>query len=162
MKDLVLKKKSELEEHRRRAHLIGEEGYSDEFNIEAIESGKFICRLLDILCLVRCAPCLQIIRQTTSSTFALYSTGAIDPALVLEQIEAHIATVKDEAFSRKDILEKVERFLNACEEEAWLEDYNKVWMMANLIFSCASHVCFLDNCCFLLFATNDFYLEYLG
>ncbi|VAH78963.1 unnamed protein product [Triticum turgidum subsp. durum] len=89
MKDLVLKKKSELEEHRRRAHLIGEEGYSDEFNIEAIES------------------------------------GAIDPALVLEQIEAHIATVKDEAFSRKDILEKVERFLNACEEEAWLEDYNK-------------------------------------
>ncbi|VAH78968.1 unnamed protein product [Triticum turgidum subsp. durum] len=125
MKDLVLKKKSELEEHRRRAHLIGEEGYSDEFNIEAIESGKFICRLLDILCLVRCAPCLQIIRQTTSSTFALYSTGAIDPALVLEQIEAHIATVKDEAFSRKDILEKVERFLNACEEEAWLEDYNK-------------------------------------
>ncbi|KAM0861991.1 hypothetical protein ACQ4PT_045540 [Festuca glaucescens] len=89
MKDLVLKKKSELEEHRRRAHLVGEEGYSDEFNIEAIES------------------------------------GAIDPALVLEQIEAHIATVKDEAFSRKDILEKVERFLNACEEEAWLEDYNK-------------------------------------
>ncbi|KAM0892429.1 hypothetical protein ACQ4PT_025742 [Festuca glaucescens] len=76
-------------EHRRRAHLVGEEGYSDEFNIEAIES------------------------------------GAIDPALVLEQIEAHIATVKDEAFSRKDILEKVERFLNACEEEAWLEDYNK-------------------------------------
>lgn len=40
MKDLVLKKKSELEEHRRRAHLIGEDGYSDEFNIEAIESGK--------------------------------------------------------------------------------------------------------------------------
>lgn len=44
---------------------------------------------------------------------------------MLEQIEAHIATVKEEAFSRKDILEKVERWLNACEEEAWLEDYNK-------------------------------------
>ncbi|KAM0892431.1 hypothetical protein ACQ4PT_025742 [Festuca glaucescens] len=71
------------------SYVEAEEGYSDEFNIEAIES------------------------------------GAIDPALVLEQIEAHIATVKDEAFSRKDILEKVERFLNACEEEAWLEDYNK-------------------------------------
>lgn len=82
--------------------------------------------------------------------------------MVLEQIEAHIATVKDEAFSRKDILEKVERFLNACEEEAWLEDYNKVWMLANLIFSCALYVCFSDNCCSLLFATNDFYLEYLG
>jgi F-type H+-transporting ATPase subunit beta/protein regulator of cytokinesis 1 len=55
-----------------------------------------------------------------------FCTGAVDPALVLEQIEAHIATVKEEAFSRKDILEKVERWLNACEEEAWLEDYNKV------------------------------------
>ncbi|CAL4974688.1 unnamed protein product [Urochloa decumbens] len=89
MKDLVLKKKTELEEHRRRAHLIGEEGYAAEFSTEAIEA------------------------------------GAVDPALVLEQIEAYIATVKEEAFSRKDILEKVERWLNACEEEAWLEDYNK-------------------------------------
>uniref|UniRef100_A0A0E0JMK1 Microtubule-associated protein MAP65-1a n=1 Tax=Oryza punctata TaxID=4537 RepID=A0A0E0JMK1_ORYPU len=89
MKDLVLKKKAELEEHRRRAHLVGEEGYAAEFSIEAIEA------------------------------------GAIDPSLVLEQIEAHIATVKEEAFSRKDILEKVERWQNACEEEAWLEDYNK-------------------------------------
>jgi hypothetical protein len=75
------------------------------------------------------------------------STGAIDPALVLEQIEAHIATVKDEAFSRKDILEKVERFLNACEEEAWLEDYNKVRMLVNFICNFSSHICFLDNDC---------------
>ncbi|PWZ53542.1 DNA-directed RNA polymerase II subunit RPB2 [Zea mays] len=80
MKDLVLKKKTELEEHRRRAHLISEEGYAAEFSDEVIEA------------------------------------GVVDPALVLEQIEAHIATVKEEAFSRKDILEKVERWLNACEE----------------------------------------------
>ncbi|RLN34208.1 hypothetical protein C2845_PM03G20700 [Panicum miliaceum] len=89
MKGLVFKKETELEENRRRAHLIGEEGYAAEFSTEAIEA------------------------------------GAVDPALVLEQIESHIATVREEAFSRKDILEKVERWLNACEEEAWLEDYNK-------------------------------------
>ena len=40
MKDLVLKKKTELEEHRRRAHLICEEGYAAEFSTEAIEAGK--------------------------------------------------------------------------------------------------------------------------
>jgi Ase1/PRC1/MAP65 family protein len=41
MKDLVLKKKTELEEHRRRrAHLIGEKGYAAEFSTEAIEAGK--------------------------------------------------------------------------------------------------------------------------
>ncbi|VAH10918.1 unnamed protein product [Triticum turgidum subsp. durum] len=89
MKDLVLKKQTELEEHRRRAHLVGDEHYETQFNIEAIEA------------------------------------GAIDTSLLLEQIEAYIATVKEDAFSRKDILERVERWLNACEEEAWLEDYSK-------------------------------------
>ena len=69
---------------------------------------------------------------TSSSTlYFFFFTGAVDPALVLEQIESHIATVKEEAFSRKDILEKVERWLNACEEEAWLEDYNKVRMIVS-------------------------------
>jgi Ase1/PRC1/MAP65 family protein len=49
MKDLVLKKKTELEEHRRRAHLIGEVGCETEFPIEAIEAGK-------ISLLVVCVP----------------------------------------------------------------------------------------------------------
>uniref|UniRef100_A0A804RLC9 Uncharacterized protein n=1 Tax=Zea mays TaxID=4577 RepID=A0A804RLC9_MAIZE len=40
MKDLVLKKKTELEDHRRRAHLIGEEGYAAEFSDEGYEAGK--------------------------------------------------------------------------------------------------------------------------
>ncbi|KAK3138069.1 hypothetical protein QOZ80_5AG0364010 [Eleusine coracana subsp. coracana] len=89
MKELIMKKKAELEEHRRRAHLVRDEGYAAQFSIEAIE------------------------------------VGVIDPCLLLEQIEAYIATVKEDAFSRKDILERVERWLSACEEEAWLEDYNK-------------------------------------
>ncbi|CAM0954042.1 unnamed protein product [Alopecurus aequalis] len=89
MKELVLKKQTELEELRRQAHLVGEEHYATQFSIEAIEA------------------------------------GAIDPSLLLEQIEVYVATVKEDAFSRKDILERVERWLNACEEEAWLEDYSK-------------------------------------
>jgi hypothetical protein len=60
------------------------------------------------------------------TVFLSFIAGAIDPSLLLEQIEAYVATVKEEAFSRKDILERVERWLNACEEEAWLEDYRKV------------------------------------
>lgn len=74
---------------------------------------------------------------------------------MLEQIEAHIATVKDEAFSRKDILEKVERWLNACEEEAWLEDYNKVRMLANFICNCLLHTCLADS-------DSSLYMECLG
>ncbi|KAK4758078.1 hypothetical protein SAY87_019379 [Trapa incisa] len=48
-----------------------------------------------------------------------------DPACVLEQIELEIGKVKEEAFSRKELLEKVEKWLAACEEESWLEDYNR-------------------------------------
>lgn len=52
--------------------------------------------------------------------------GAVDPACILEQIELQISKVKEEAFSRKEILEKVEKWLGACDEECWLEEYNRV------------------------------------
>lgn len=51
--------------------------------------------------------------------------GAMDPANVLERIELQIAKAKEEAFSKKDILEKIEKWLAAREEECWLEDYNR-------------------------------------
>ncbi|THU65721.1 hypothetical protein C4D60_Mb05t06620 [Musa balbisiana] len=70
MKELVFKKKTELEELRRRAHLVAEAENDAELAISAIES------------------------------------GAIDASLILEQIEDQISTVKEEAFSRKDILER--------------------------------------------------------
>jgi protein regulator of cytokinesis 1 len=49
----------------------------------------------------------------------------MDPASILEQIKLQIANVKLESFSRKEILEKVEKWLTACEEESWLEEYNR-------------------------------------
>lgn len=45
---------------------------------------------------------------------------------MLEQIDSQIHKLKEEAFDRKEILEKVERWLGACEEECWLEEYNRV------------------------------------
>lgn len=59
-------------------------------------------------------------------------TGTVDPAAILEQIELQIANVKGEAFNRKEILEKVEKWLAACEEECWLEEYNRVSVKASL------------------------------
>ncbi|KAM7274086.1 hypothetical protein ACFE04_028750 [Oxalis oulophora] len=89
MKELVLKKRSELEEICRKTHMIPESDSAIEYFIEAIES------------------------------------GAADPAGVLEQIELQIANVKAEAFSRKELLDKVDKWLVACEEECWLEEYNR-------------------------------------
>ncbi|XP_044505219.1 65-kDa microtubule-associated protein 3 [Mangifera indica] len=86
MKELVLKKRSELEEICRKTHMVPEYDSSMEYAIES---------------------------------------GAMDPASILEQIELQIAKVKEEAFSRKEILEKIEKWLSACEEECWLEEYNR-------------------------------------
>ncbi|CAN6557779.1 unnamed protein product [Malus baccata var. baccata] len=45
---------------------------------------------------------------------------------IMELIDSgNIAKAKDEALSRKDILDKVEKWMSACEEESWLEDYNR-------------------------------------
>jgi len=49
----------------------------------------------------------------------------MDPTSILEQNELQIANVKEESFSIKEILEKVEKWLTACEEESWLEEYNR-------------------------------------
>ena len=45
---------------------------------------------------------------------------------LLEQIDLQISKVREEVFSRKEILEKVEKWLAACEEESWLEEYSRV------------------------------------
>ncbi|WJX12591.1 hypothetical protein P8452_03076 [Trifolium repens] len=89
MKELVLKKRTELEEICRKTHLVPETDGAIEYAVEAIES------------------------------------GAVDPACVLEQFERQVAQVKEEALGRKDILEKVEKWLAACDEESWLEEYNR-------------------------------------
>ncbi|KAK9742568.1 hypothetical protein RND81_03G182600 [Saponaria officinalis] len=60
----------------------------------------------------------------TPSLVAVIETGALDPGPILEQIEMEVSKVKEEAFSRKEILERVEKWLSAREEEEWLEEYN--------------------------------------
>lgn len=63
----------------------------------------------------------------TSGLFPpLNLAGAISPSYLLEELEAQISKIKEEAFSRKEILEKVQKWLAACEEECWLEEYNRV------------------------------------
>lgn len=40
LKELVLRKKAELEEIRRRTHLVAEADYEPEFSIDVVEAGK--------------------------------------------------------------------------------------------------------------------------
>ncbi|KAI7735883.1 hypothetical protein M8C21_018950 [Ambrosia artemisiifolia] len=48
----------------------------------------------------------------------------VDPSELLAKIEAQISEVSNEALSRKEIMDRIDRWLSACEEENWLEGYN--------------------------------------
>ncbi|XP_017427609.1 65-kDa microtubule-associated protein 6 [Vigna angularis] len=89
MKELVFKKRSELEE---------------------------ICRLTHI-------------EPDTSTSAekagALIDSGLVDPSELLANIEAQIIKVKDEALSRKEVTDRIDKWLSACEEENWLDEYNQ-------------------------------------
>ncbi|CAN4081008.1 unnamed protein product [Withania somnifera] len=73
--------------------------------------------------------CCKTHIQPDSSTAAdkssaMIDSGLVDPCELLANIEAQINKVKDEALSRKEIMDKIERWLASCDEENWLEDYN--------------------------------------
>ncbi|KAF8685876.1 hypothetical protein HU200_043789 [Digitaria exilis] len=46
-------------------------------------------------------------------------------ALILERLEVQISEAKDLEFSRKDVLERMDKWQSALEEESWLEEYNR-------------------------------------
>lgn len=51
---------------------------------------------------------------------------------LLSSMDNQIAKAKEEALSRKDILDKVEKWKHAAEEEQWLDDYEKVNILGKL------------------------------
>ncbi|KAL8245630.1 hypothetical protein R6Q59_006846 [Mikania micrantha] len=56
---------------------------------------------------------------------ALIDSGNLEPSELLADMDNQIIKAKDEALSRKEILDKVEKWMSACEEESWLDDYNR-------------------------------------
>ncbi|EFJ35080.1 hypothetical protein SELMODRAFT_21497, partial [Selaginella moellendorffii] len=89
MKELVMRKRLELEEICRQTHMEPDNSTSQD------------------------------------KTNALIDSGMVDPSELLSRIEEQIAYAKEDAVSRRDILDKIERWMGACEEESWLDDYNK-------------------------------------
>ncbi|KAL6888576.1 hypothetical protein ACP4OV_009602 [Aristida adscensionis] len=97
MKDLVAKKHEELKEIRRRARVPPEDDDAGAvLMLDAVDSGDRHCQKINA---ERC--------------------------LMLERLEVQIAEAKDLEFSRKDILERMDKWQAALEEESWLEEYNR-------------------------------------
>lgn len=56
----------------------------------------------------------------------LVSAGLVNPSELMASIDEQIAKAKEELLSRKDIMEKINKWLLACDEEKWLEEHNLV------------------------------------
>ncbi|XP_057486194.1 65-kDa microtubule-associated protein 1-like [Actinidia eriantha] len=56
---------------------------------------------------------------------SLIDSGNVEPSELLADMDNQIIKAKEESLSRKEILDKVEKWMSACEEESWLEDYNR-------------------------------------
>ncbi|KAL6873362.1 hypothetical protein ACP4OV_013444 [Aristida adscensionis] len=56
---------------------------------------------------------------------SIIDSSSFEPAELLADMENQILKANEEALSRKDILERVDRWMSACEEESWLEDYSR-------------------------------------
>lgn len=56
---------------------------------------------------------------------ALIESGNVEPSELFTEMDNKILKAKEEALSRKEILEKVEKWMSTCEEESWLDDYNR-------------------------------------
>ncbi|KAF8658988.1 hypothetical protein HU200_058829 [Digitaria exilis] len=56
---------------------------------------------------------------------SIIESSSFEPSELLADMENRILEANEEALSRKDILERVDRWMSACEEESWLEDYSR-------------------------------------
>lgn len=56
---------------------------------------------------------------------AIIESGLFDASHILATMDEKISVAKEKANSRRDILDKIEKWISACEEETWLEDYNR-------------------------------------
>ncbi|CAD6214288.1 unnamed protein product [Miscanthus lutarioriparius] len=57
-------------------------------------------------------------------SIALIDSGLVNPSELMASIDEQIAKAREELQSRREIMEKINKWLLACEEEKWLEEYN--------------------------------------
>ncbi|KAI8551136.1 hypothetical protein RHMOL_Rhmol06G0161900 [Rhododendron molle] len=74
-------------------------------------------------------------RSEMDNIINLINSGEIDYAHLLMSMNDQISKAKDKASSRKVIMEKVEKWMSACKEERWLEEYSRVNSLDPFIYT---------------------------
>jgi len=115
-----MKRRAELEEICQNAHIEPDVSTAPEQTDALIDSGCSFCILL-------CYYIHMFFFFLQIMIFlCLFDPGLIDPSELLANIESQILKAKEESLSRKDIMDRINKWIAACDEEAWLEEYNQV------------------------------------
>jgi len=69
---------------------------------------------------------------------SIIESSSFEPSELLADMENQILKANEESLSRKDILERVDRWMSACEEESWLEDYSRVFKIDSATYAAYS------------------------
>ncbi|KAG1330922.1 putative 65-kDa microtubule-associated protein 8 [Cocos nucifera] len=120
MKELFFKKQIELQDICKKSHMEVPSQSEMENIMKLIISGGPLASIF--------LNDPAILSGTFSNPKILYALteGEMDHSDLLVCMEEHICKAKEEACSRKDIMEKVEKWMASCEEERWLEEYSRV------------------------------------
>lgn len=119
LKEIVMKRRTELEEICQNAHIEPDVSTAPEQTDALIDSGCSLC--------IFSATLFTFLMLFKIMTFlCLFHPGLIDPSELLANIESQILKAKEESLSRKDIMDRINKWIAACDEEAWLEEYNQV------------------------------------
>lgn len=81
----------------------------------------------------------------TTIVFICASIGNVDLSDLLSSMDDQIAKAKEQALSRKDILDKVEKWKHSLEEENWLDEYERVMFYRNYMCLCKVMVYWLKH-----------------
>lgn len=121
MKELFHKKQNELEEICNKSHMeIPSQSEMDNIT-NLIKTGAILDMYL--FSSMWCCYCLKLKKLIIWHECTI---GEIDHADLLMSMDEQISRAKEEASSRKTIMEKVEKWMLARDEERWLEEYNRV------------------------------------
>jgi protein regulator of cytokinesis 1 len=125
LKEIVMKRRAELEEICQKAHIEPDVSTAPEQTDALIDSGCSFLHPALLLYYIHMFFLLFLFLQTMIF-LCLFHPGLIDPSELLVNIESQILKAKEESLSRKDIMDRINKWIAACDEEAWLEEYNQV------------------------------------
>ncbi|KAK1387142.1 hypothetical protein POM88_015320 [Heracleum sosnowskyi] len=94
-----------------------------ELIMKKISDSEDICRVTHIE---------PIVNIASGKSIVMIDSGLGDPCEILTNIGRTNKKAKDEASSRKEIIDRIEQWLSACEKENWFEYYNLARLVSEL------------------------------